>query len=629
MHRTTSHNKTGTRLAALGLLLALGSVQAEEVWTEITTPAYGGSASTLTGVVGSVGVTYTATTGPILEHLDPVHPTGQYSHIWDNNATGTVPTTPPYSFEPNNAKIYPASAATAPSQVVMKSTTAPGSQTTIAFAAPVKDPIVLIYSVERGSSVNLSGTTTALGAAAAIAATGLNSAAAFNITTQILSNNNTGAIYNATTNPNGTWGAALEGCSQHMNFPSINTAKKPSRACATLQLTGTYNEIKLTGTFNGSDGVGLTVGYNLPKISLQSQPSPLTDAANQVAECKVVSDSPVTSALDIPLSALPASTRYSSDCGAVLTIPAGSDTSNSCTITATPNSVAGDGNATATLSIDSSALPAQFATITTGTAAVEIQDNDLAITGTVQGAPTPFPASLAGQSVNYSLNCSPGATAPASGQLLIDANGQLTASATEVPAGTTCSAIAVDPISQLPAAPAGYEWQSASGAANGSNAFAVTLVMAPIAQKTLTVSGSVTGGPSTLPANLVGQTVTLTLNCTPAAAVPATVDLTIAANGTLSSATQPTVPAGSTCTPTLASATPNLPLPNGYAWLPSTVTPASGNTSFNVTLALLQTTTPPPVTGATPVPTLSEWALAWMATVLAGLAAMRLRQRKV
>lgn len=619
MPYTKPYNQTGARLAALGLLLALGSAQAEEVWTEITTPAYGGSAATLTGTVGSVGVTYTATTGPALLHLDPVHPS-LYSHIWDNNATGTSPHAPPNAIEPNNAKVYPASAAAARSQVVMISGSA-GNQTTVEFLAPVKDPIVLIYSVEPHSRLDFANTQTASGSSVAIAATALNPAAAFSGTT--LSNSNTGPV-------NGTWGAVTEGCSQYMNYPSIDPSKKPSKACATLQLTGTYNEIKLTGTFNGSDGVGLTVGYNLPKISLQCQPSPLADAANQVAECKVVSDSPMVSALDIPLSALPASARYSSDCGASLTIPAGSDTSNSCTITATPNTVAGDGNATATLSIDSSALPAQFATITTGTAAVEIQDNDLAITGTVQGAPTPFPASLAGQNVNYSLSCSPGAATPASGQLLIGANGQLTAApATEVPAGTTCSAIVVDPVSQLPAPPPGYEWQSASGAANGSNAFAVTLVMAPIAQKALTVSGSVTGGPSTLPASLVGQTVTLTLNCTPAAAVPATVDLTIGASGTLSSATQPTVPAGSTCTPTLASATPSLPLPTGYAWLPSTVTPASGYTSFNVTLAMAATTTPPPVAGATPVPTLSEWALALMATVLAGLAAMRLRKRKV
>lgn len=100
------------------------------------------------------------------------------------------------------------------------------------------------------------------------------------------------------------------------------------------------------------------------------------------------------------------------------------------------------------------------------------------ISGTVQGAPSTFPASLVGQKVNYSLTCAPSAAIPASGQLTIGANGALTTPDGLVPPGSSCTGLTVDGIAQLPAAPQNYEWKSSTGTSSGTNAFTVTLVMA-------------------------------------------------------------------------------------------------------------------------------------------------------
>ncbi|QNP50280.1 IPTL-CTERM sorting domain-containing protein [Diaphorobacter aerolatus] len=248
----------------------------------------------------------------------------------------------------------------------------------------------------------------------------------------------------------------------------------------------------------------------------------------------------------------------------------------------------------------------------------------VSITGSVQGAPSTFPADLVGKTVNYSLDCAPGAAIPASGQLTIDANGQLTAPSTVVPSGSNCTAMTIDGIGQLPAAPQNYEWKSSSATLQGSNAFVATLVMAP-KQQAVTVTGVVTGAPPTFPADLVGKTVALTMNCTPDAAQPDTVTLTIDATGHLSTPTQPMVSATASCSPQLAESTPSLALPQDYEWKPSSVSPASGNSSFVITLTMAKKTITP--TLATPVPTLGEWAVYALSVLMLLAAAWQMRMR--
>ena len=257
---------------------------------------------------------------------------------------------------------------------------------------------------------------------------------------------------------------------------------------------------------------------------------------------------------------------------------------------------------------------------------VAVPPGSLSVTGTIQGAPAPFPPELVGKTVNYSLTCAQSAAIPASGQLVIGADGSLTTTTSPViPSGSSCSAMTIDGIDRLPPAPQNYEWKSSSAAPQGSNAFVAKLVMAP-KQQVLTVTGIVTGAPATFPADLVGKTVSLSMNCTPDAALPDTVSLVIAATGNLSTSTQPSVSATSQCAPKLAEATPTLALPQGYEWKTSTVTPGSGNSSFQVTLTMAKKSVTP-AGEATPVPTLGEWALYALSLLMLLAAGQQLRVR--
>ena len=136
------------------------------------------------------------------------------------------------------------------------------------------------------------------------------------------------------------------------------------------------------------------------------------------------------------------------------------------------------------------------------------------------------------------------------------------------------------------------------------------------------VTGSVTGAPSTFPSNLVGQTVSFALTCTPGAATPANGTLTIDASGQLTTSVQPQVPSGSTCSLALSSDPGALPLPSGYQW-GAPVIAGSGN-SFTVTLPM----SPKGVVSATPVPTLAQWALYLLGMLMLVAAARQLRTRR-
>ena len=214
-----------------------------------------------------------------------------------------------------------------------------------------------------------------------------------------------------------------------------------------------------------------------PTVSVSCTPATIADSQGAASVCTISADTVVTNPLSVKLTPPATNSRYQSDCASPIVIPGGSNQAT-CNVTAVPNDVPGDGSATATITLVADAAY----TIGTGTASVDVQDDDLSIFGSVQGAPATFPPALVGQTVNYSLTCAPGAATPASGQLTIGAAGQLSAPATHVPPGTSCTSMTVDGVAQLPAAPANYEWKSSTATLSGANAFAVTLVLAPKAQ---------------------------------------------------------------------------------------------------------------------------------------------------
>ena len=155
-----------------------------------------------------------------------------------------------YTIEPNNAAIYPASAATAPSQVILQNGTRPADYQ-VTFGRPITDPVLLVYSVET-TALNFSATRTEGGDPATVNMT-MNVAGRWNATTQ---------VFSASRSPNDGW--SLEGCSQYQTYPSIDQARPSRRACAVMRFTGTYSAIQFRANVN--DGVGFQVGFDDPTL---------------------------------------------------------------------------------------------------------------------------------------------------------------------------------------------------------------------------------------------------------------------------------------------------------------------------------------------------------------------------
>lgn len=154
--------------------------------------------------------------------------------------------------------------------------------------------------------------------------------------------------------------------------------------------SGSFSEGRLlnidaTGAVRGY--AAITPGSNsadaarcLPKLvaTVQCSPTALVDAASNVSRCTVTLDQPAPAG-GLPVALVPpvASTRYRTDCGTSLTVPAGS-TSAQCTITAEPNTVPGDGFVDATLSLATPTALDDYELGTPSAATVRINDNDLA-----------------------------------------------------------------------------------------------------------------------------------------------------------------------------------------------------------------------------------------------------------
>lgn len=221
--------------------LASPALHAAEVWTQITA---GSGSTSLSGTLGSIGVTMTSTTSTVAAAPSVNLPYNDYD-IWDNDATvGTAPT-----LYPNGARLYPASAKGNMQFVTVARTEADGitpraNLITLTFNQPVFNPKVLVYSLDN-SFVDFSATTTADGQPANISVA-TNSSAKFTPATKVLEREAYAVNF------------PYEGCSQ-----PLPPSDPSGRGCGVMQFYGYYTQLKLNPQATRStDGVGFQVGYD-------------------------------------------------------------------------------------------------------------------------------------------------------------------------------------------------------------------------------------------------------------------------------------------------------------------------------------------------------------------------------
>ena len=119
------------------------------------------------------------------------------------------------------------------------------------------------------------------------------------------------------------------------------------------------------------------VVYVPPVVTIACTPTSLVDSAGQASVCTVSSDAPAPAGgLVVGLTPPAANARYSTTCGASLVITEGAS-SSTCTITATPNTVSGDGSVTANIAVQANATLYQLGT--PSGAAVVVNDDDSSV----------------------------------------------------------------------------------------------------------------------------------------------------------------------------------------------------------------------------------------------------------
>lgn len=141
------------------------------------------------------------------------------------------------------------------------------------------------------------------------------------------------------------------------------------------------------GQLNTEALATLSCAYTPPVVSVACTPTELVDAPNQQSVCTVSSNIPAGAAgLKVNLTLPASSPRYTSTCATPITIPAG-QTSATCNIIATANTVAGDGDVTATLTI---AAPSDVNDYSIGInpAQVLIKDDDQSGGAAAKAVPT-------------------------------------------------------------------------------------------------------------------------------------------------------------------------------------------------------------------------------------------------
>jgi T5SS/PEP-CTERM-associated repeat protein/autotransporter-associated beta strand protein len=111
-----------------------------------------------------------------------------------------------------------------------------------------------------------------------------------------------------------------------------------------------------------------------PVVGVVCTPAELSDAAGQVATCKVSLNAALTSDLSVNLALPAASARYTTTCSSPIVVPANA-TEASCTITSVPNNTANDGDVTATLAIAPPTVADAY-TVNGPAAQVLIKDKD-------------------------------------------------------------------------------------------------------------------------------------------------------------------------------------------------------------------------------------------------------------
>lgn len=137
---------------------------------------------------------------------------------------------------------------------------------------------------------------------------------------------------------------------------------------------GTLGSSQATASANSADGAAC-----LPKLkaTLQCTPTALVDADNNVSTCTIMLDQPApTGGLAVALQSPVANPRYSSTCGASITVAEGA-TSAQCSITATPNLIPGDGDVTANLQLATPGALDDYELGSPTQASVLIQNDDL------------------------------------------------------------------------------------------------------------------------------------------------------------------------------------------------------------------------------------------------------------
>lgn len=148
---------------------------------------------------------------------------------------------------------------------------------------------------------------------------------------------------------------------------------------------GTLGASQSTASADSADGAAC-----LPKLtaSLQCTPTDLVDAAGNVSTCTVTLDGPAPAGgLPVDLTLPTTNPRYSTTCASPITIAAGA-TEAQCTITATPNTVPGDGNVAATIALATPPATADYELGTPTEATVTVKDDD----NTGPGPIAPIPA---------------------------------------------------------------------------------------------------------------------------------------------------------------------------------------------------------------------------------------------
>ncbi|MBF5002652.1 IPTL-CTERM sorting domain-containing protein [Diaphorobacter caeni] len=228
---------------------------------------------------------------------------------------------------------------------------------------------------------------------------------------------------------------------------------------------------------------------------------------------------------------------------------------------------------------------------------------------------------LNGSGMAYAANGCNAAPASGSAPLGLDTAG---AAQTSTADGTAHCAVV---FSAAPGPlPTGYALASATPTltdttdpATGAQTVVATWTVLP--PSAATIGGGITGGPSTFPTDLIGKTIDYELTCTPTAAAPSTGTLTVDSTGQLTTTNPPVIPAGSTCTLALKTDPSTLPLPSGYVWKSPVISGSGG--SFTVTIPMARANG-----DSVPVPTLSEWALYALASLMLLAAAGQLRTRR-